>query len=589
MNVLNNIGISFKMLGAFAVLLAILVGVGIFAIVKISAVNDLSMEMRNRWLPATELLGDIHAYTSQYRITQGTLAYSTEAEEQARSVKALKNAQRAISSAMEEYEPLMVSAEQKQNFASLQKNWQHFSTICEKMVDVLGVDNQAALDIFHGEALDSFYTVEDDILQLIEHTEQGAKTLSLKSDRIYTQSRKLMLIAALASLIVASLLAWLLMRTFVTTISDMSNAVKKLIDGDFNIQIRGTDRGDEIGSLARAVDRFKVMYIDDQERAQADLIKAKETEATINAIGGGLSALANGKLRCRVTEDVTGPLSQLHVDYNGASAKLLRTLQEIMAGFHVIKSGSSEIVHASSDLSSRTEQQARSLADTASTLEEFSQSVQIAADNSKKTSSRLTLARASAENVDETAKRAVEAMRNIAASSKEMNEIISTIDGLAFQTNLLALNAGVEAARAGSAGAGFALVANEVRSLAQRSTEAANSIRDLVSTSDSMISEGVTLVENSGEALQVIVSEVTEVSDLMDEIAQAAARQASGIAEISAMVALMDKSTQQNAAMVEESTACSQNLFNETKRLFHQLSFFDLGEDEAEIRLQLAS
>ena len=180
-------------------------------------------------------------------------------------------------------------------------------------------------------------------------------------------------------------------------------------------------------------------------------------------------------------------------------------------------------------------------------------------------------------------------MRNIAASSKEMNEIISTIDGLAFQTNLLALNAGVEAARAGSAGAGFALVANEVRSLAQRSTEAANSIRDLVSTSDSMISEGVTLVENSGEALQVIVSEVTEVSDLMDEIAQAAARQASGIAEISAMVALMDKSTQQNAAMVEESTACSQNLFNETKRLFHQLSFFDLGEDEAEIRLQLAS
>ena len=589
MNVLNNIGISFKMLGAFAVLLAILVGVGIFAIVKISAVNDLSMEMRNRWLPATELLGDIHAYTSQYRITQSTLAYSKKEEEQARSVKSLKNAQRAIGSALEEYEPLMVSAQQKQDFAKLQKNWKHFSTICEQMVDVVGVDNQAALDIFHGEALDSFYAVEDDILQLIDHTEQGAKTLSLNSDRIYTESRKLMVIAALASMIVASMLAWLLMRTFVTPISDMSNAVKKLIDGDFNIQIRGTDRGDEIGSLARAVDRFKVMYIDDQQRAQADLVKAKETEATINAIGGGLSALANGKLRCRVTEDVNGPLSQLHVDYNGALEKLLQTLQEIMAGFHVIKSGTSEIVHASSDLSSRTEEQARSLADTANTLEEFSQSVQIAADNSKKTSSRLSLARASAENVDETAKRAVVAMRNIAASSKEMNDIISTIDGLAFQTNLLALNAGVEAARAGSAGAGFALVANEVRSLAQRSTEAANSIRDLVSTSDSMISEGVTLVENSGEALQVIVSEVTEVSDLMDEIAAAAGRQATGIAEISAMVALMDKSTQQNAAMVEESTACSQNLFNETKRLFQQLSFFDLGDDEAEVRWRMAS
>lgn len=433
------------------------------------------------------------------------------------------------------------------------------------------------------------YAVEDDLIQLLELNNDGGAALSIRSEQIYTQSQKLMLIAAFASLIITSILASLLMRTFVTPLSEMSAAVKKLVEGDLEIQIKGTARGDELGSLARALDRFKILYIDEQHRAHADLVKANETNATITAIGEGLSALAHGKLNHRVTADITGPLSQLHVDYNEVLQKLFLTLKEIMDEFRIIKSGANEIVHASADLSERTDKQAKSLAVTASTLQEFSRSVQIAADNSKKTSCRLTRARTSAENVDETARSAVVAMRNIASSSREMNEIITTIDGLAFQTNLLALNAGVEAARAGTSGAGFAVVANEVRSLAQRSAEAAKSIRDLVSTSDAMINEGVTLVENSGEALQTIVSEVGEVSDLMDEIALAAEGQAAGITEISAMVASMDRSTQQNAAMVEQSTACSQNLSDATERLFRQLSFFDLGEDGSNARLSLVS
>ena len=207
--------------------------------------------------------------------------------------------------------------------------------------------------------------------------------------------------------------------------------------------------------------------------------------------------------------------------------------------------------------------------------------MKVAADNARQTSSRLAVARETAEKVDETAKRAVVAMRNIEASSKEMNEIITTIDGLAFQTNLLALNAGVEAARAGESGAGFAVVATEVRHLAQRSAEAANSIRQLVATSSAQITEGVSLVENSGEALRQIVNEVSEVSGLMDEIAEAAGRQASGLTEISEMVTSMDTTTQQNAAMVEESTASSRNLNAETERLVEQLSFFELGRQAA--------
>jgi methyl-accepting chemotaxis protein len=305
--------------------------------------------------------------------------------------------------------------------------------------------------------------------------------------------------------------------------------------------------------------------------------RAKETEATINAIGSGLSALANGNLTYRVEENSSGPLGKLYVDYNEAVSHLVEAMSEIVEGCNTIKNGTNEIAQASSDLSQRTEKQAESLAHTSRTLEEFTGSVKVAADNARQTSARLSVARTSAEKVDETAKRAVTAMRNIQASSKEMTDIITTIDGLAFQTNLLALNAGVEAARAGASGAGFAVVATEVRHLAQRSAEAAASIRKLVATSGSLITEGVSLVENSGEALRQIVTEVTEVSDLVDEIAQAAEKQASGISEISTMVTSMDNATQQNAAMVEESTASSRNLSAETKRLFEQLSQFELG------------
>jgi methyl-accepting chemotaxis protein len=168
-------------------------------------------------------------------------------------------------------------------------------------------------------------------------------------------------------------------------------------------------------------------------------------------------------------------------------------------------------------------------------------------------------------------------MRSIETSSREMAEIVAVIDGIAFQTNLLALNAGVEAARAGDAGKGFAVVANEVRALAQRSADAAKDIRELISTSTGQVSGGVTLVESSGEALRQIVTEVTAVSALVDEIAEAAEKQASGIADISSMVNSMDGFTQQNAAMVEESTAGTRNLSAETQALVQQLGLFQLG------------
>lgn len=573
----KGITISAKMLFAFAALLALVAAIGGFAMMKIGEVNQLSTQMRSNTLPATQLIGDIHAYTSQYRIQQSGIVTAPTPESKAKAEKMIRNASNAISGMMDDYEKLLEAKDQKDLFATLKTNWAQYQSQTDQLIALANAGDPAANDMFEGESLDMFYTVEDSILQLIDANEKSGQAISAKSESIYADSRRMLIGAIGLGLVVTLLLSGILMQTIAKPIRKMSGAVGLLVEGDLSVEIPGMKRSDELGSLARALDSFKDLFEADKRRAEAEAVRARETEETINAIGAGLSALAKGQLTHRVDENANGPLAKLYNDYNDALSHLQDAMMQIVDGCNTIKNGTNEIAQASSDLSLRTERQAESLAHTSKTLGEFTGSVKVAADNARQTSSRLAVARESAEKVDETAKRAAVAMRNIQASSKEMNEIISTIDGLAFQTNLLALNAGVEAARAGASGAGFAVVATEVRHLAQRSAEAANSIRQLVATSSSQITEGVSLVENSGEALRQIVTEVTEVSDLMDEIAAAAGRQASGLAEISDMVTAMDTATQQNAAMVEESTASSRNLNDETERLFEQLSFFELG------------
>jgi methyl-accepting chemotaxis protein len=575
--VFKGIGISAKLLASFAVLLAVMGAIGAFSLTKIGAVNDVAMEMRDRALPASQTIGDIHAYTSQLRIKQRDHLEATAPERKAKQEKLIRNARNAIVDLMSKYEPLLSSDEQRTAFDKLKTDWAAYITQTDQMLRLSDANDPAALDMYNAEALEGFYTVEDDILQLTELNSKSVEALSAKSSAIYAQARKMDLGAIGAGLAIAVVMLLVLMRTVARPLTKMSEAVSKLVEGDLAVDIPCVGRRDELGRLATALDSFKALFQADQERSRVEADRARETQGTIDEIGRGLSALAEGDLEFRVREDATGPLAKLHLDYNEAVSQLTNVLRDIISGCNVIRDGTGEIAQASDDLSQRTEHQAESITLASKALGEFSGSVKHAADNARQTSTRLGVARTSAASVDETAKRAVVAMRAIESSSKEMTDIIATIDGLAFQTNLLALNAGVEAARAGPSGAGFAVVATEVRHLAQRSAEAAGSIRNLVTTSSQQISEGVNLVESSGDALQQVVSEVTLVAGLVDEIAAETAKQAQGIAEISEMMASMDSVTQQNAAMVEESTASARNLSSETVRLTGKLAMFRIG------------
>jgi methyl-accepting chemotaxis protein len=245
----------------------------------------------------------------------------------------------------------------------------------------------------------------------------------------------------------------------------------------------------------------------------------------------------------------------------------METIQGIAGAVHQIQSGSGEISTAADDLSRRTEQQAAGLEQTAAALDEITATVSLTADGAGHAREVVTSTRASAERGGRVVGDAIAAMSEIARSSKEVNQIIGVIDEIAFQTNLLALNAGVEAARAGDAGKGFAVVASEVRALAQRSAEAAKEIKALISTSGQQVDLGVDLVTQTGSALSEILGQITEIDSAVDEIAASAREQALGLGQVNTAVNQMDQVTQQNAAMVEQSTAASHALMREAESL----------------------
>ena len=250
-----------------------------------------------------------------------------------------------------------------------------------------------------------------------------------------------------------------------------------------------------------------------------------------------------------------------------AVAELNQAMSVITEATQAIHSGSQEISTAVDDMARRTETQAASLEETAAALGEITTNVQNTAENASHARTVVHNARTDTDHSGEVVERAVIAMGAIEQSSRQVGQIIGVIDEIAFQTNLLALNAGVEAARAGDAGRGFAVVAQEVRSLAQRSAEAAKEIKGLISQSGRQVDEGVQLVKETGGALRRIAQHVTDISDLVASMANAAQEQATALAEVNLAVSQMDQVTQQNAAMVEETAAASRNLAEEADRL----------------------
>ncbi len=300
----------------------------------------------------------------------------------------------------------------------------------------------------------------------------------------------------------------------------------------------------------------------------------ENTGKTLDDLAGMMSALAEGDLTQRITAAYQGMFGKLKDDANKMADQISATIAEIKASAAEVTNASAEIATSTTDLSQRTEEQAASLEETSASMEEISATVKKNAENAHEANQSAITTRDLADRGGRVAAKAVEAMAKIEGSSRKIADIIGVIDEIARQTNLLALNAAVEAARAGEAGRGFAVVASEVRSLAQRSSQAAKDIKDIITNSSSQVQEGVDLVNKAGTSLHEIVQSIKKVSDIVAEIANAGAEQASGIEQVNKALTQMDDVTQQNSALVEENAATAKTLEHQAKAMDERVSFF---------------
>ena len=405
---------------------------------------------------------------------------------------------------------------------------------------------------------------------------------------------------ALAVAVIMVLAGVFLGRTITRPIGALVARMTALAEGQDDADIPGIDRGDEVGRMAKTVEVFRIAGIEkvrlegesaetraarDQDRVRTDAERARlaeEDRVAFEALADGLASLASGNLTYRITTAVAPKAERLKQDFNATAATLSQALGVVASAVDEMQTGASEITTAADDLSRRTEQQAAALEETAAALDEITATVRSTAESAAQVATVSSSAMDCARSGGEVAHDANTAMSAIAASSAEISQILGVIDEIAFQTNLLALNAGVEAARAGDSGRGFAVVASEVRALAQRSATAAKEIKSLISESSRQVDAGVKLVDQTGAALTAISAEVTQVRQLAAEIAASAREQASGLQEVNTAINQMDRVTQQNAAMVEESTAASHMLAEQSRALSVLVSRFELDREGVE-------
>ena len=405
------------------------------------------------------------------------------------------------------------------------------------------------------------------------------------------------------------------------------------------VELPGTERQDEIGETARAVNDIKVMLaekarreaeakIEQDKRAEAERQAAMqkmadEFEAAVGgivqaAVAGDFSqrvdvsgktglvlnvgtainsmcdnvgkaltdfdrmldALAGGNLMQRISASYQGNFAQLKENANKTADRIGATIAEIKASAREVTNASAEIATSTTDLSQRTEEQAASLEETSASMEEISATVRKNAENAQAANQSAADTRVVAERGGQVVAQAVGAMAKIEESSAKISDIISVIDEIARQTNLLALNAAVEAARAGEAGRGFAVVASEVRSLAQRSSQAAKDIKELITNSNGLVKDGVDLVNRAGGSLNEIVASIKKVAEIVAEIANASAEQATGIEQVGKALTQMDEATQQNSALVEENAATAKTLENQALAMDQRVAFFRIDEGQ---------
>ena len=412
------------------------------------------------------------------------------------------------------YEPLIVTNQERELYTQFLRERERYVEANKQLFEVSRRgDKEQAKQLLGAESLKLYNASSETLQKLIHYNSQVAKDETQASERVYERAVSMLIIVAAIAVLVAVIAGILLVRSIRAPLLQAVQAADRVANGDLSGAIH-VERQDETGQLLNALERMQ--------------------------------------------------------------NSLVQTVRSVRQNAEGVASASSQIASGNADLSSRTEEQASALEETAASMEQLGSTVRQNADNARAANQMAVNASQVAAQGGAVVAEVVETMKGINNSSHQIADIISVIDSIAFQTNILALNAAVEAARAGEQGRGFAVVAGEVRTLAQRSAEAAKEIKGLITTSVQRVEQGTQLVDKAGTTMADIVSAIRRVTDLMAEISAASQEQSQGVAQVGEAVTQMDQTTQQNAALVEESAAAAGSLRKQAQDLVQAVAVFQL-------------
>ncbi|MBB3571739.1 methyl-accepting chemotaxis protein [Rhizobium sp. BK491] len=568
---------------------------GFVAVRGLAKTNEATVDIATNWLPSVKMASALNSDISDYRIAESSHILSTDQDGMKLAEAELESVSAQLAADRKAYERLISSKHEQDVYDQFSALWSKYQVLHKQMLDLSRTNkNSEATAMFKGEMRETFGELSGLPDELVQINDDGSKQAYKDSGDAFeaTQVATFSALAAVALMLILSTLYAL--RGISAPLTTITSTMKKLAEGNTNSAVPFIGRADEIGAMAEAVEVFRQNAVANkrleeeavasrglQEAERAEVQRRTEQEAeqlcfASENLAVGLKRLAAGDLAFQINETFAPDFEPLRQDFNRSIRQLGAALTTIAESVDAMDNGTREISSGAQDLSKRTEQQAASLEETAAALDQIVANVGSSTKLTEETRTVATQANQSAQKSAEVVSHAEEAMRRIEESSQQISNIIGVIDEIAFQTNLLALNAGVEAARAGEAGKGFAVVAQEVRELAQRSAQAAKEIKGLIQTSTAEVEGGVKLVRETGEALNVIGGFISQINSHMNAIAVSAKEQSTGLAEINTAVNSMDQTTQQNAAMVEQSTAAASSLAQEAVKLRNLIAGFQL-------------
>ncbi|MCW6506616.1 HAMP domain-containing methyl-accepting chemotaxis protein [Lichenifustis flavocetrariae] len=595
---MKNISILGKFLSVITLFALFCVGATLFSTSKMRVIDDTYSDLSDHQGAAGISMARANRALWAMRSSMADLLIARKDDED-RAAQATLSANRAEFINLMDQSAVLLP-EHATRFAALKQNViQALEKACAETVELgKATDTEGVLkaqSVYSKDCAPALMAMAADLRATVDDLLKETKVINdatsdVTNATIYTTWALIM-----SGMVLLALTGFFVVRTWISKpLTTLAGSMSAIAGGDYKVEILDADRKDEIGTIARVAQVFKTTGLEKialeaqaaRQRQEAEEARVRDEQArksvaeqqaqVVDSLASGLENLARGNLMFRIDHTFAPEYEKLRADFNGAIGQLQDTISVISASTSAIRSGTAEISTASDDLSRRTEQQAASLEETAAALDEITATVKKTSEGSRHAQKVVGSAKSDAEHSGLVVSQAVEAMSAIEQSAHQISQIIGVIDEIAFQTNLLALNAGVEAARAGEAGRGFAVVASEVRALAQRSAEAAKEIKALISTSSQQVGAGVDLVNETGDALKRIVTQVAEINEVVSNIATSTQEQATALQEVNTAINQMDQVTQQNAAMVEESTAASKNLATETQELARLIGQFQV-------------